>query len=237
MENHSPTTYYNDDDDDDFSHLGPELIQITTATPLLDSNITITSDDSIFDLIEMQTIDALLYLRSNPDHIIFKHKHICYPTSKTILNNAIKNSSNIIYQCNQTDTNPPSQKLHNIIHLNLPCFSLRAIGIYIGGLISIAQLKTIINDNYCRTFQISNNPIHTFDITASAYAVQADFIENEITRYANTTHCAPETTQHLYSLYKIHTHPTRTNKRKQTHPIRKTPTGKIINKTTRSRRN
>ena len=241
MQNHSPTHYdhYNDDHDNDnddhenendFPHLGPELILTTTPAPLLDSNITITSDDSIFDLIDMQTIDALLYLQSNPDNIIFKHKLICYPTSKTILNNAIKNSSNIIYKCNQTDTNPPSQKLHNIIHIDTPCFSLRSIGIHIGGLISIAQLKTIINDNYYRTFQISDYPIDTFDITASAYAVQADFIQNQPTRYANTTHCGPQTIQHLYSLYKIHLTTTRTNKRKQTHPTRKTPTGKIIHK-------
>ncbi len=242
MSIHDYTSDYDydiDDDDDDqdietqLLTIGPYLFETTPIQPLQTSKKTITTTDTVYDLITMDDLNAIDYLKENPNNMVFKHRNNCYPIVKDKLLKLLEDSSNILYACTRYD-GPPYQRLKDMSLMDEPYFKLKSIGINIG-LVILAELKAaILDESNTQTFEIIDPPIKVHDATSSLYAGFIEFMDPTIrpyVRYQNTTHCGHGTNENVYSLAKIiHIESKSSNKRKQSKPTRKDATGKVLKK-------
>jgi surface protein len=163
------------------------------------STMTILPTDSVFDLIEGQDINAIEYLKQDANNIVFKHKTKCYGINREDLVKAIKDSSNIFYGCFEPDSE--YKPILNNIAMPEPCFRLHSIGIDIGGLLIMAELKNILIDTKYNAFEIMEEPIDIYHETVSLYSINMDDREDgEPSRITNTTHCEPGSTANVYRI-------------------------------------
>jgi hypothetical protein len=217
---------------------GPRIFDTSPINTLQISNQTITTTDIVFDLINMEDLFAIDYLKENPKNMVFKYKNNCYSIFKDDLLKSFENASNIIYKCTRYDE-PPYQRLKAMVKMDQPFFKLKAIGINIGGLVLFSELKAaILDQDNTQTFEIMDPPLYAHDATASFYAIFKEFMDptnRTHARYQNTTHCGRGTNENVYSLAKIihiESKPSikPSNKRKQSKPLRRDATGKVLKK-------
>jgi surface protein len=167
------------------------------------SNMTILPTDTVFDLLEGEDVNAIEFLKQDANNIVFKHKTKCYGINREDLVKAIKDQSNIFYGCFEPDTPYDSEykPILNNIAKSEPCFRLHSIGINIGGLLIMAELKNILIGSRYNAFEIVEQPIDMYNETVSLYSINMDDRENgEPSRMTNSRHCDPGSSENVYRI-------------------------------------
>ena len=178
---------------------GYDIFRQIATTKLAKSNKTILPTDTIYDLINMEDISAFDYLKENTDNMIFKYGTKCYSIYKGDIVKVIKDPSNIFYGCKQEDT-PELPKLRDITFTE-PCFRLNSIGISIGGLILLSELKSALLKKDYKTFEIVEEPIEHYIATASLNSIELDDSDDgQRNRFSNSTHCDPGSGENVYKI-------------------------------------
>jgi surface protein len=165
------------------------------------SNLSILPTDTVYDYIEGEDINAIDYLKQDKNNIVFKCQTTCYGINKEVLLKAAKSTSNIFYGCSEPDSK--SYPVLNDIALEEPFFKLNSIGVNIGGLLMMSELKNILINPSYNAFEIIEEPIHRYNETTSLYSITMDNRDegnNEWRRISNTTHCAPGSSENVYGL-------------------------------------
>jgi surface protein len=166
------------------------------------SQMPILPSDTIYDLINLEDINAIEYINQNPHNIVFKQGTTCYGIARKEITKALNDPSNIFYGCKQPDTE--DNPILNNIAKEEPCFKLKALGINIGGLLLLAELKTILVEQNHRAFEIVEEPIGRFEETVSLYSIMMDNrSQRRPTRISNTTHCNPLSGENIYRIKHI----------------------------------
>lgn len=163
------------------------------------SNMTILPTDTVYDLIEGEDINAIEYLKQDTNNIVFKHKTKCYGINKEDLIQATKSSSNIFYGCFEPDNK--DKPILNNIAMPEPCFRLHSIGVNIGGLLIMAELKNILIDSTYNAFEIVEEPIDMYNETVSLDSINMDDRDNKgDIRMTNSRHCDPGSSENVYRI-------------------------------------
>jgi hypothetical protein len=139
--------------------------QPVSPTALHGSTETIDLNSTAYDAINMENITIIDYLNANKNNIVFKLKNtIILSNRRDLYTQSMRNLSNIVYECHNTDT-ALLPRPENLI-LTEPYFQINALPSVQGGLIKLSQLLSIINLKM-RAIEISSEPIHTCSAVAS----------------------------------------------------------------------
>ena len=105
------------------------------------SDSVINKTATVYDLIELDDINIIDYLKSDEDNIIFKLNNSYFPLNKNNLRGIIRNASNIKFECLVVGT----LRRENI-NTRVPYLNMNSLGIS-SGLCLFDQIKYILGSN------------------------------------------------------------------------------------------
>jgi surface protein len=143
--------------------LAEEVYTQLSPLPLTNSPKTINLTNSSYDAISMEEIQFSDFLTQDVANIIIEYDRNIYFANKNSIRYLVLDGSSIKYGCKQVATTliPRRENL-----FDEPCFNMNSIGI-ISGLVYLNKIKTILENDTLRVFEIPSEPIANYVSTAS----------------------------------------------------------------------
>ena len=169
----------------------PSIItyQNVDAKPIDPSEVVIPEDEQGYDYIQLYDVSIHDYIKEDPDNVVFLSYNRYCATTKTIVNNMIKDPKNIKYECTELN------RMGTVVK-TVPFLNAKSFGLVTDTLLDLGELKTVLTTPDIKALEII--PGRKLLTTASL-----DVLENNAS-HIGASHCQKDQDGTVCELKNIH---------------------------------